>query len=102
MIVNPNLSIHTIKIVPRYIVSNALTLTITDSTLGTTTDVTPASTMGGDYKLSLVFSYKFLDEKSYKLRLTDDVTTEIVYRGLVIATTQVAQKYKQTAKRYTY
>ena len=102
MIVNPNLSIHTIKIVPRYIVSNALTLTITDSTLGTTTDVTPASTMGGDYKLSLVFSYKFLDEKSYKLRLTDNANTEIVYRGLVIATTQVAQKYKQTAKRYTY
>ena len=102
MIVDPNLSIHTIKIIPRYNPSNVLTLTITDSTLGTTTDVTPVYSMGGDYKLSLVFSYTFLDESSYQLRLTDNVTTEIVYRGLVLATTQVAQKYKQTANRYTW
>ena len=102
MIVNPNLSTHTIKIIPRYIPSNVLTLTITDSTLGTTTKVTPAYSIGGDYKLSLAFHYTFLDESSYQLRLTDDVTTEIVYRGLVIATTQVAQKYKQTANRYNW
>ncbi len=102
MIVDPSLSIHTIKIVPRYNPSNALTLTITDSTLGTTTDVTPAYTMGGDYKLSLVFSYTFTDEHSYQLRLKDDVTTEIVYRGLVLATTQVAQDYKLTTNRYTW
>jgi len=102
MIVDPNLSTHTIKIVPRYNPSNALTLTITDSTLGTDTNVTPTYTMGGDYKLSLVFSYTFTDEHSYQLKLTDDVTTEIVYRGLVLATTQTAQDYKLTTNRYTW
>jgi len=102
MIVDPNLSTHTIKIVPRYNPSNALTLTITDSTLGTDTNVTTSYTTGGDYKLSLVFSYTFTDEHSYQLKLTDDVTTEIVYRGLVLATTQTAQDYKLTTNRYTW
>jgi uncharacterized membrane protein len=102
MIVNPNLTTHTIKLVPRFSTSNVLTLTVTDSTLGTSTDLTTTYTTGGDYKLALTFDYTFTAESSYQLKLTDDVTNEIVYRGLVLATTQNSQTYKLTENLYRW
>ena len=102
MIVNPNLTTHTIKLVPRFLTSNVLTLTITDSTLGTSTDLTTTYTTGGDYKLALTFDYTFTAENSYQLKLTDSVTNEIVYRGLVLATTQNSQTYKLTDNLYRW
>ena len=102
MIVNPNLTNHTIKLVPRFSTSNVLTLTVTDSTLGITTDLTTTYTTGGDYKLALTFDYTFTAESSYQLKLTDDVTNEIVYRGLVLATTQNSQTYKLTDNLYRW
>jgi hypothetical protein len=102
MIVNPNLTTHTIKLVPRFSTSNVLTLTVTDSTLGTSTDLTTTYTTGGDYKLALTFEYTFTNESSYQLKLTDSVTNEIVYRGLVLATTQNSQTYKLTDNRYRW
>ena len=102
MIVNPNLTIHTIKLVPRFSTSNVLTLTITDSTLGTSTNLATTYTTGGDYKLALTFDYTFTAESSYQLKLTDTVTSEIVYRGLVLATTQNSQSYKLTDNLYRW
>ena len=102
MTVDPTQNIHTIKVIPRYTPSSVLTLRIVDSTLGITTDVTPSYTIGGDYKLALVFAYIFTNETSYSLTLTDNTTTEIVYRGLVLATSQVAQKYKLTTNVYNW
>jgi len=102
MIVNPNLTTHTIKLVPRFSTSNVLTLTVTDSTLGTSTDLNPNYITGGDYKLALTFDYTFTDESSYQLKLTDSVTSEIVYRGLVLATTQNSQSYKLTDNLYRW
>jgi uncharacterized membrane protein len=102
MIVNPNLTTHTIKLVPRFSTSNVLTLTVTDSTLGTSTDLTTTYTTGGDYKLALTFDYTFTAESSYQLKLTDSVTSEIVYRGLVLATTQNSQTYKLTDNLYRW
>ena len=102
MIVNPNLTTHTIKLVPRFSTSNVLTLTVTDSTLGTSTDLTTTYTTGGDYKLALTFDYTFTNESSYQLKLTDSVTSEIVYRGLVLATTQNSQTYKLTDNLYRW
>jgi hypothetical protein len=102
MIVNPNLTTHTIKLVPRFLTSNVLTLTITDSTLGTSTDLTTTYTTGGYYKLALTFDYTFTAESSYQLKLTDSVTNEIVYRGLVLATTQNSQTYKLTDNLYRW
>ena len=102
MIVNPRLTTHTIKLVPRFSTSNVLTLTVTDSTLGTSTDLNPNYTTGGDYKLSLTFDYTFTNESSYQLKLTDSVTNEIIYRGLVLATTQNSQTYKLTENLYRW
>lgn len=102
MIVNPNLTTHTIKLIPRFSTSNVLTLTVTDSTLGITTDLTTTYTTGGDYKLALTFDYTFTAESSYQLKLTDSVTSEIVYRGLVLATTQNSQTYKLTENLYRW
>jgi hypothetical protein len=102
MIVNPRLTTHTIRLVPRFSTSNVLTLTVTDSTLGTSTDLNPNYTTGGDYKLSLTFDYTFTNESSYQLKLTDSVTNEIVYRGLVLATTQNSQTYKLTDNLYRW
>ena len=102
MIVNPNLTTHTIKLVPRFSTSNVLTLTITDSTLGTSTDLTTTYTTGGDYKLALTFDYTFTAESSYQLKLTESETNEIVYRGLVLATTQNSQTYKLTENLYRW
>ena len=102
MITNPNLTTHTIKLLPRFSTSNVLTLTVTDSTLGTSTDLTTTYTTGGDYKLALTFDYTFTAESSYQLKLTDSVTNEIVYRGLVLATTQNSQTYKLTENLYRW
>jgi hypothetical protein len=102
MVVNPNLTTHSIKLVPRFSTSSALTLTVVDSTLGTSTDLDTTYTIGGDYKLALTFDYTFIDETSYQLRLTDNTTSEIVYRGLVLATLQEAQDYKLTTNIYRW
>jgi hypothetical protein len=102
MVVNPNLTTHTIKLVPRFSTSSVLTLTVVDSTLGTSTDLATTYTIGGDYKLALTFDYTFIDETSYQLRLTDNTTSEIVYRGLVLATLQDAQDYKLTDNIYRW
>jgi hypothetical protein len=102
MVVNPNLTTHTIKLVPRFSTSSVLTLTVVDSTLGTSTDLATTYTIGGDYKLALTFDYTFIDETSYQLRLTDNTTSEIVYRGLVLATLQEAQDYKLTTNIYRW
>ena len=102
MIVNPKLTTHTIKLVPRFSTSNVLTLTITDSTLGTSTDLTTTYTTGGDYKLALTFDYTFTAESSYQLKLTESETNEIVYRGLVLATIQNSQTYKLTENLYRW
>ena len=106
MIVNPNLTTHTIKLVPRFSTSNVLTLTVTDSTLGTSTDLTTTYTTGGDYKLALTFEYTFRDENSYQLTLKEvgvfPPINEIVYRGLVLATTQNSQSYKLTDNLYRW
>ena len=102
MTVNPRLTTHTIKLVPRFTTSNVLTLTVTDSTLGTSTDLNPNYITGGDYKLALTFDYTFTNESSYQLKLTDSVTNEIVYRGLVLATTQNSQTYKLTDNLYRW
>ena len=58
MIVNPNLTTHTIKLVPRFSTSNVLSLQLRDSTLGITTDLTTTYTTGGDYKLALTLTIR--------------------------------------------
>ena len=106
MIVNPNLTTHTIKLVPRYSPTISLFLTITDSTLGVSEIVTTTYTTGGDYKLALTFEYTFRDENSYQLTLKEvgvfPPINEIVYRGLVLATTQNSQTYKLTDNLYRW
>ena len=101
MIVDYNNTTHTLKIVPRYNTCNILTLTIKDSVLGTSTDITPTYRyMNG--KLSFTFDYTFTDESRYQVYITDTSTEEIVYRGEFISTTQDTQKYQLTKDKYYY
>lgn len=100
MIVNPNDITHTIKVTPRFYPSNTLSIRIDDAYKSTTDYITPSYALGSDNKLALTFDYTFSNESSYSIAITDTITDEMVYRGLILATTQNTQDYSLTADQY--
>ena len=102
MIVNPNDSDHLVKITPRYFPTNTLNIRIKDSVLDTNTIVSVAYLTTNDNKLELLFSYDFSDERSYSISITDTISDELVFRGLVLATTQITQDYSTSDVVYNW
>ena len=100
MIVNPNDTTHTVKVSPRFYPSNTLSIRIDSSSEGTTDYLTPSYILGSDNKLALSFAHIFSNELSYSIAVTDTITEEMVYRGLILATTQITQDYSLTANKY--
>ena len=94
VIINPTLTTHDIYIIPRdYNIDNAHTLSIKDD--DTNTSVTPAilRTLYQGYIIYL-FDLTTAEGKGYDLKITDDVTTNVVWRGKMFATVQATQAYK--------
>ena len=94
VIINPTLTTHDIYIIPRdYNIDNAHTLSIKDD--DTNTSVTPAilRTLYQGYIIYL-FDLTTSEGKGYDLKITDDVTTNVVWRGKMFATAQATQAYK--------
>ena len=108
-VVNPNNTTHTISVVPRFDVEpvteevqeDFLTVVITDSfkdvsnSLDNTFDV-----LNG--KLIITFDYDFRSESRYDVVINYVNTSEVIYRGIFIATTQGTQDYKLTNDKYYY
>jgi len=102
MIVDPDVNEHLIRLTPRYYPCHKLNLVIKDTANNTVTELTPTYFLGSGYKLNVSFSFLFNDETKYKITLLDTSTNEIVYKGLVLATTQVSQDYKLTNNIYNW
>jgi len=102
MIVNPNDTNHVVKITPRFYPTNTLDLKIKNS-FKQTIDIVPVTyVFTNDNKLQLSFDYTFSDESSYSIAINDSITEEMVFRGLILATTQTTQDYSLTAAKYNW
>ena len=131
IIVNPNNTTHTVSVVPRFDVATVteevviengsgaiiedgngsfiegsiqedfLSVVITDSfkdvsnSLDNTFEV-----LNG--KLIITFDYDFRSESRYDVAVTYINTSEVIYRGAMVATTQETQEYKLTKDKYYY
>jgi|TARA_R110000764_G_scaffold54226_2_gene118150 hypothetical protein len=101
MIVTSENTNHSLKIVPRYYPCNPLTLTISDSAVNSSVDITP-SYYESNNKLVIKFDYTFTENSRYRVSLTDTSNNEVVYRGKLIMTTQETQEFKLTTDKFYY
>ena len=53
-------------------------------------------------KLIITFDYDFRSESRYDVAVTYINTSEVIYRGAMVATTQETQEYKLTNDKYYY
>ena len=101
MIINPNNATHTLRIIPRYNPAGSLLLTIKDTTRDIVETIALSSyaftTTGG---IEFDFDFTATSETRYQLTITED--TEVVYRGIAIATAQDTQEYKLTNDKYYF
>jgi hypothetical protein len=101
IVVNPNETQHTISVVPRYFPENTTDVIIVDGFNSSSNSVTNSHTKS-EGKLLITFSFDFISEGRYDVKIVDETTNEIVYRGQLIATTQVTQDYKLTKDKFYY
>lgn len=93
------LGLKALSIIPRYFPTGALDLNIKDTTTGLdTTQEVGYTILEG--VLSFTFSLETISETRYQITLSEG--TEIVYRGIAIATTQDTQSYLLTKDKYYY
>ena len=55
-----------------------------------------------DGKIIITFDYDFRSESRYDVAITYLNTSEVIYRGIFIATTQDAQSYRLTKDKFYY
>lgn len=101
MIINPNNATHTLRIIPRFNPSASLVLNIKDTTTNLNVDIAIGSyaftTTGG-----IEFSFGLVATNETRYQLTISEGTEIVYRGIAIATAQDTQSYQLTNDKYYF
>ena len=94
IIIDHNQSSHVISVIPRtYSVANAHTFALTDDDFRTTTNVSNTKALNDGY-IDYTVTINTSEGKGYSLKITDDVTTEVVWRGKIFATDQTTQEYR--------
>ena len=94
IVIDSGLTSHVISIIPRtYDTSNAHTFALTDDDHRTTTNVTHTKSASDGY-LRYTITLTTSEGKGYGLKITDNATTEVVWRGKIFATTQTTQNYR--------
>jgi hypothetical protein len=93
-VLNPAVTSHVISVIPRtYDITNAHTFSLYDEDLQTTTSISNTKALNAgriDYAITLTTT----EGKSYSFKITDDVTTLIVFRGKIFTTAQTTQNYR--------
>ena len=108
-VISPDDTTHIIKLIPRfYEIGATLILNIQDES--TTDKLNQSVTLGTftvvDRYVNITFTdaeystLDFYENGKYQIRVTDVDTSEILYRGKMIATTQTPQDYKLTNGLY--
>lgn len=94
IVLDPADSSHVISIIPRtYDVSNDHTFSLTDDDFRTTTAVANTKALNEGY-IDYTVTISTAEGKSYSVKVTDDVTTEVVSRFKMFATAQTTQNYR--------
>lgn len=97
-VVNPNDAEHTLKLIPRYYPTEAITMSLFNEATQVSEAIDNTYTIT-DGNLFLTFEYTFTENQKFQIKLDD---TEIVYRGKLFSTSQDPQEYKLTNNVYYY
>ena len=98
-IVDPGDTTHNITLIPRTETVNALTLVLYNEATKVSTTVANTHVLR-DGNLIITFDFTFANKDKYQIKISDG--SEVIYRGKILATTQIPQDYKLTDGRYTY
>mgnify|MGYP003651489766 FL=1 len=97
MVMNPSNSTHTLSIVTRFYPDNELTVYLyNEATEVTTTPVNTYSVSNG--KLKIDFTFTFLEKDRFQVKIEEE--NEVIYRGILFATSQEPQDYSESEGVY--
>lgn len=97
--VNPNDTLFSFRIIPRFYPIGSVTLEITSETTKEKTEVLNAYSINNGY-LDIGFEFSFTDKEKYSLKIYNE--DGVIYRGKIIATEQQPQEYKLTKDLFYY
>ena len=97
-IVDPGDSTHNITLIPRFDTTDALTLVLYNEATKVSSTVANTHVLR-DGNLIVTFDFTFVNKDKYQIKISQG---DILYRGKILATTQIPQDYKLTDGRYTY
>lgn len=84
---------YNIFIIPRTLnVDNVHTFSLTDEDTRIPTNISNTKVIDNGY-IDYTVAFSTAEGKSYSLKITDDTTTLVVWRGKVFATAQTTQNY---------
>jgi len=100
IIIDPSVTEHTLKIMPRFYPIDALTVSLyNEASQVTSTPATTYNIVNGELNIS--FTFTFVDKDKHQIKIVD-ASSVVVYRGKITSTTQTAQDYKLTDGLYFY
>ena len=103
MIINPNNTEHTISFVPRYYPSGTIYFKLVDSASDYVLDDTESVySISTDGKIEFTIYADVISETRYQLTIEEEASSEVLYRGIVIATSQDTQEYQLTNDKYYF
>lgn len=97
-VVNPNDTNHTIELIPREYKEDVVLDLYNEATKEETTVVNVSSVLDGIFSIN--FDFSFSENDKYQIKVSKD--SEVLYRGKLIATSQLPQDYKLTKDLYFY
>ena len=92
-IVNPSNSNHDVILIPRYYSYENIVLSFNNETITCTHAL-------NDGLLSVNFDYNFVEGDKFKIKIKD--SGEVLYSGMIFATSQDTQTFKASNELYYY
>lgn len=92
-IVNPSNANHTIILIPRYYSYGNIVVSFNNETITSTYNLE-------DGLLSVNFNYDFVEGDKFKIKIKD--SGEVLYNGMIFATSQDPQTFKASKDLYYY
>ena len=92
-IVNPANSKHDVILIPRYYSYENIVLSFNNETIACTHAL-------NDGLLSVNFDYDFVENDKFKIKIKD--SGEVLYSGMIFATSQDTQTFKASNELYYY
>ena len=98
-VVNPENTTHTLILIPRYYLCGTVDLYLYNESTQVETNVTNLYLVENGY-LTISFDFTFLERDKYQYKLVSD--SDVMYRGLIFATSQEVDNYLTDNNTYTH